>query len=434
MNSIVCKFGGTSVADSEKIKGVVSIIRSDSRRKLVVVSAPGKRFKEDEKITDLLYKCHEEGSRGKPVSGVFSLVKERYNEISENLGIGSKLREILEEIEENIKSGATADYTASRGEFLCALLLAEYLGAEFVDAADIIKLNENGTVDKNTYNLIGERVEKDKSYVIPGFYGSTSDGEIKVFSRGGSDITGALVARGTNASLYENWTDVSGILTADPRVVQNPIPIDRVTYRELRELAYLGASVFHEEAIFPVSEAGIPINIRNTNYPDHPGTTIVKEREVSPFPFTGLAGKTGFSLFYIEKLLLNREEDFISRLFSILRENKVNPRYIQSGCDSLIVVLGTEEIKDRENNLLKALKERLKAEHIKKMGSVALLGAVGEGISKKPEITSRLLNALVDSGLSVSLVEQGSSENSILFGVKEEDYEKSLKALYKVLA
>ncbi|MCK5200831.1 MAG: aspartate kinase, partial [Spirochaetales bacterium] len=301
---IVCKFGGSSVAEASQILKVKNIIESDPDRRLIIVSAPGKRNNSDEKITDLLYRCHDEvHSSGKAES--FKIIRERYSEICKSLKIND-INDILDEVESGIESGKGPDYAASRGEYLAARMLADFLGAEFIDTADVIGLTEDGRVDESSYRKLNARINDKGRYIIPGFYGSDSDGKIKTFSRGGSDITGAIAARSVNADVYENWTDVSGLLMADPRMVDGPALVKELTYKEIRELASIGANVFHEEAVTPVKDHDIPINIRNTNDPEAPGTMIVTRRDASEFPIVGISGKTDYRTIFVEKLMLNR--------------------------------------------------------------------------------------------------------------------------------
>ncbi len=431
MGSVVCKFGGSSVADADQIKKIGSIIRSDTNRRFIVVSAPGKRHKDDQKITDLLYLCHELAAQGLDISEPFHIVRERYLEIACGLKNSLDMQALLKKVEQRIISGASMDYVASRGEHLCALLLADYLGAAFIDAAEVIKFLNNSRVDDITYTLLKERLGEEGLYVIPGFYGSTEKNEIRTFSRGGSDITGAIVAKAVSAKVYENWTDVSGFLMSDPRIVSNPKPMREVTYREIRELAYMGANVFHEEAIFPVHGLNIPINIRNTNSPDDPGTMIVDKRDTGGGIVVGIVGKTNFSLIFIEKLLMNRELGFGRRLFEILESHGISFEHAPSGIDTMSVIVRDDQLKGKKRVLIEDLKKILNADRVEIENGFALITTVGEGMAYRPGIAARLFTALAEVNVNIRIIDQGSSEINIIVGVEAKDYERALNAIYQ---
>jgi aspartate kinase len=431
MGSIVCKFGGTSVADASQIRKIETILRGDPRRRYVVVSAPGKRTKEDQKVTDLLYLCHELAEADLPIAEAFHLIRERFLQIAGELGVRVDLQRHIREVEEGIQGKASRDWAASRGEYLAAILVADYLGARFVDTEKLIKIREDGRVDESTYALLERVLEGEGLFVIPGFYGSTLDGSVKTFSRGGSDITGAIIARAVGAAVYENWTDVSGFLMTDPRIVKDPKPMRTVTYREIRELAYMGANVFHEEAIFPVFAARIPINIRNTNSPADPGTMIVNERSLSDGVVIGIAGKQGFSIIFIEKLLMNKEVGFGRRLFSILEAHGISFEHAPSGIDTMSVIVADSALKDKSRVLLEEMQKELSPERVEILSGYALIATVGEGMSHHPGIAARLFGALGQAGVNVRIIDQGSSEINIIVGVESKDYEKSVNAIYQ---
>jgi aspartate kinase len=431
MGNIVCKFGGTSVADAAQVRKIESILRADPRRRFVVVSAPGKRSKDDKKVTDLLYLCHELAAADLPIAEAFHLVRERYLSIARELGVRADLDSRIREVEEGIQGKASRDWVASRGEYLAAILVADYLKARFVDTEKLIKIREDGRVEESTYAMLGAATAGEGRYVIPGFYGSTMDGKVKTFSRGGSDITGAIVARAAKAEVYENWTDVSGFLMTDPRIVKDPKPMRKVTYREIRELAYMGANVFHEEAIFPVFGAGIPVNIRNTNAPEDPGTLIVNERSLADGVVVGIAGKKGFTIIFIEKMLMNKEVGFGRRLFSILEAHGISFEHAPSGIDTMSVIVADSQLKDKQRILLEELQKELSPDSVEILPGYALIATVGEGMSHHPGIAAKLFGALGSAGVNVRIIDQGSSEINIIVGVESKDYEKAVNAIYQ---
>lgn len=429
----VAKFGGTSLAEANQIHKVKAIVEADPERRYVVPSAPGKRSKSDQKITDLLYLCHEQARQGVKIDEVFKMVADRYTTIIADLKLKLDLSPHLSEIKRRIQIGASADYAASRGEYLNAILLAEFLKYDFVDAADIIHFDSGGRYDNElTTESVAQRLKKHKRAVIPGFYGSMPDGTIKTFSRGGSDITGAVIARGVQADVYENWTDVSGLLMADPRIVENPRTIEELTYRELRELAYMGATVLHDEAIFPVREAGIPVNIRNTNQPEHPGTMIVSER--SPVhkagSITGIAGRKDFTVIAIEKALMNAEKGYGRRLLEVLEAHGVSFEHMPSGIDTISVVIADSQLKGKLKKVLEEIRIVCKPDSLEVSSNMAVLATVGRGMAHTPGMAARLFTALGNAGVNIRMIDQGSSELNIIVGVEADDFENAMRAIY----
>jgi len=416
MEAIVCKFGGSSVADENRIRQIESIIRADKRRRYIVVSAPGKREADDRKITDLLYLCHELAEQGLDIEAPFHIIRNRFLDIARGLKVGLDIEGILDEIYRQIKEGASSDLAASRGEYVSARLLADYLGGVFIEAAEVIKFQAEGRIAGITYELLAAQLSGEQLYVIPGFYGSDANNKIRTFSRGGSDVTGAIVARGVGASVYENWTDVSGFLMTDPGVVDNPKPMHTVTYREIRELSYMGAKVFHEEAIFPVSEAKIPINIRNTHRP----ADII----------AGIAGKPDFSLIFIEKFLMNREHGFGRRLFGILESHGISFEHAPTGIDTMSVVISDEQLQDKAEIVMDEIRRVLSPDRIELFSGLALIATVGEGMAYRPGVAARLFTSLYEAGVNIRIIDQGSSEINIIVGVKSEDYSRAVNAIY----
>lgn len=430
MGDIVCKFGGTSVADVSQLRKVESIIESEGRRRFIVPSAPGKRHSDDTKITDLLLLCFEMVKDGVNCAEPVSVIRSRYLEIAEELGVGLDAAGLLDEVEEQIRGGASRDFVASRGEYLCGRILADWLGARFVDAADGIAFAEDGALDPATYKTLSSLLDGEGLFVVPGFYGAMPDGSVKTFSRGGSDISGAIVARAVHAEVYENWTDVSGILMSDPRIVPGAKPIRDVTYRELRELAYMGASVMHDEAIFPVRELGIPVNIRNTNQPDDPGTIISDKRDFADRVVVGIAGRCGFSMLHIEKALMNREIGFGKRVLEIVADHGISYEHSPTGIDSMSVIIRDEELDAKAGRLLKDIQRILEPDRATLVKGLALLATVGHGMAHRVGVAATLFTALAEAGVNVRIIDQGSSEINIIVGVEDQDYEKAVKALY----
>jgi aspartate kinase len=430
---IVAKFGGSSLADSEQFRKVKAIVTADEGRRYIVPSAPGKRSGNDYKITDLLYLCHAHVQQGISFDEVFNIISRRYEGLVSDLRLDLDIISYLKEIKGRIAAGASADYTASRGEYLNGLILSNYLGYEFVDAAEIIFFDQHGNFDRvKTKSAVYDRLLSCNRAVIPGFYGALTNGEIKTFSRGGSDITGAIVAGGVGAELYENWTDVSGFLMADPRIVENPKPIEKITYRELRELSYMGATVLHEEAIFPVREEGIPINIRNTNRPEDPGTLIVKEKTIDKHSgmITGIAGKRDFTVIAIEKTLMNAELGFGRRLLSILESYEVPFENMPSGIDSVSLVIADCYLGNKLNKIIEEIKRRCEPDSIEVYPNMASIAIVGLGMAQMKGMAAKVFNALAGQGINIRMINQGSSEINITVGVETYDFEKAVRAIY----
>lgn len=430
----VAKFGGTSLADAAQICKVIAIVQADKERRYVVPSAPGKRTGSDKKITDLLYLCHSTAKQGLPFDDVFKIIADRYLGIVQDLGLGLDLQPALEIVKKNVASGASADYTASRGEYLNGLIVAAALGYDFIDAAEVIFFDEKGRFDgSRTQTVISKRLAEHERAVVPGFYGSMPGGEVKTFSRGGSDISGAIVARGAAATVYENWTDVSGLLMADPRIVKDARSMEVVTYGELRELAYMGATVLHDEAIFPVRQAGIPVNIRNTNRPADAGTMIVKD--ASPIThrgmITGIAGKKDFTVIVVEKAMMNQELGFARRLLSVLEVNGVSFEHMPSGIDTLSVVIADKELNGKGDKIVSEIRTECQPDEINVYRGMALIATVGRGMAYTPGIAARLFDALGKSSINIRMIDQGSSEINIIVGVGNDDFEKAVTAIYK---
>ena len=429
----VLKFGGSSLADAQHFKQVADIIKSDPERRYVVASAPGKRSGGDIKVTDMLYKCYELASDEEDVSKVFEDVKSRYNEIIADLGIELDLTETFEKIKNSLLHNSGRDYIASRGEYLNAMILAKYLGFHFIDAKKVIFFNEDGSFDADkTNDILREYLLRYDHAVIPGFYGSMPNGTIKTFSRGGSDITGSIVARAASATMYENWTDVSGFLMADPRCIDNPKVISTITYKELRELSYMGATVLHEEAIFPVRYSKIPINIKNTNRPGDRGTFIVPETdEVSDDVITGIAGKIGFSTINIEKDMMNAEIGFGRRVLHAIEDNGLKFEHFPSGIDTMSVVVSTKDLHKKRADIMSAICKAVNPDNIFVEENLALIAVVGRGMVKAKGTAARVFTALANVGVNIRLIDQGSSELNIVVGVDSNDYITALNAIYK---
>ena len=428
----VCKFGGTSMANGETISRVVDIVKSDPQRKYIVVSAPGKRNAADVKVTDALYACFNEKQEKGNCTQSFEVIRKRFKDIVCALGIDFDIDPVLDEVKAGIDKSTTSDYAASRGEYLNALILAKKLGFEFVDTQDIVKFSGEKLQMHYSLDLIKKRLEGVEYAVIPGFYGSNQDGRITTFSRGGSDISGALVARAVGADVYENWTDVDGFLSADPRVVENPEIIDYLSYRELRELAYMGAEVLHPESIFPVRSVSIPINIKNTFNPSHPGTMIVAEKNLPKEQkiITGIAGKKGFTIINIEKDMMNSEIGFGRKVLSVLEFEGISFEHVPSGIDTLSVVIRDEYIAGKMQKVLAALQESINADNIEIHSGLSLIATVGHNMASRQGTAARLFSALAASNVNVRMIDQGSSELNIIVGVDTFDYEKAINAIY----
>jgi aspartate kinase len=431
---VVCKFGGSSLADAAQFRKVRAILEADPRRSIVVPSAPGKRDPKDAKITDLLYLCQHAASVEADFSAPFAQVCERFTVIERELGIAPVIEAELAQLRAELRGGAGADFVASRGEYLNGRLLAAWLGAEFVDPADCVLIGANGLVDPRTWELLGARLaDPTHRYVIPGFYGRDAAGKVKTFSRGGSDVSGAIAARAAGAILYENWTDVPGLLMADPRIVDNPRPMAEVTYAEIRELAYMGASVLHDEALAPVREAGIPVAILNTNDPRAPGTRIV--RKLSPeieqsTQIAGIAGKTRFAMITIGKHLMNREVGFVYRLLGVLEHNGIAFEHCPSSIDSVSVIVDAEAIEGRTDEVLAEIRRTLEPDEIDFVPQIALIAIVGEGMAHTIGISARIFGALAAAGVNIRLINQGASELNVIVGVAPEDYAIAVRAIY----
>lgn len=430
----VVKFGGSSLASAAQFKKVGSIIRAEESRRYVVPSAPGKRFGKDTKVTDMLYDCYETAVCGKDFDIKLDAIHARYNEIIEGLGLAFSLDDEFETIRDFFKKGAGKDYAASRGEYLNGKIMAEYLGFEFIDAAEVIFFYENGELDsEKTNKILGERLEKTEYAVIPGFYGSLPNGKVKTFSRGGSDITGSIVARAVKADLYENWTDVSGFLVTDPRIVKDPRPIEIITYRELRELAYMGASVLHDEAIFPVRREGIPIRIKNTNDPSAPGTMIVEHTlKKSKYTITGIAGKKGFASINIEKDRMNSEVGFGRKVLSIFESNNISFEHIPSGIDTMSILVHQDEFEENEQKVLAGIHRSVHPDVLNVEPDIALIAVVGRGMRSVRGTAGRIFSSLAHANVNIKMIDQGSSELNIIIGVSNEDFETAIQAIYDI--
>ena len=432
MSVKVLKFGGSSLADANQFRRVAEIIKADPARRYVVASAPGKRTPRDIKITDLLYSCYELAADEKDFSEVFEEIKRRYNDIINELGIDLDLSETFEKIKHAFTHNSGRDYVASRGEYLNAKILAKYLDFHFLDARKCIFFNDDGAFDADrTNSVLRDYLAKYDYCVIPGFYGSMPNGTIKTFSRGGSDITGSIVARAASATLYENWTDVSGFLMADPRVIENPEPIKTITYKELRELSYMGATVLHEDAIFPVRYSKIPINIRNTNRPNDEGTFILPQTDdVPPHVITGIAGKVGFSTLTIEKDMMNSELGFGRRVLQALEENGISYEHFPSGIDTMTLVISTKEMSKKRGDVMASICKAVNPENIFIEDNLALIAIVGRGMVKAKGTAGKVFGALARAGVNVRMIDQGSSELNIIVGVDENDYITAMKYIY----
>ena len=432
-NVLVCKFGGSSLADAEQFQKVKDIVLADKNRRYVVPSAPGKRGDGDEKVTDLLYEAAAARQLGRPFLHILERIRYRYEKIVVDLGIDIPLEQEFTKIASTMMSGVSRDYVASRGEYLNGLLLAEYLGFPFVDADKVVRFDKNGLLDEEeTNSLIADTLAELPNAVIPGFYGADEEGNIHTFSRGGSDITGALVARAVNADVYENWTDVTGFRMADPRIVPDAQYISSLTYRELRELSYMGASVLHEEAIFPVRKAGIPTNIRNTNDPKHPGTMIrhTAGSGDAEHVITGIAGHKGFSILTIEKDLMNAEPGFGRRVLQAVEECGINFEHLPTGIDTMCVVISDQELRPHREQLVQRIVELTQPDSVTIHDHIALIATVGRGMVRNYGTAARLFTAISSQGISIRIIDQGSSELNIIVGVDEDDFDNAVRAIY----
>lgn len=431
----VLKFGGSSMASAEQFAKVKSIVEYDEARRIIVVSAAGKRYKEDHKITDLLYLCHAHMKYGVDCDSVFEMIRERYLEIKRDLGLDTAIEQELDALREKMRRGISEDELVSRGEYFSARLMADYLGFKFIDAADWLKFGMDATVDKPVSYAALKELVGDGQAVIPGFYGTMPDGSIKTFSRGGSDITGALVAAAVDADVYENWTDVSGILMADPRIVDDPETIERITYTELRELSYLGAQVLHEETVFPVLEKDIPLNIRNTNDPAHPGTVIM-EKFANETPggdsrfITGIAGRKDYSIITISKRGFSSEVGVQRKVLEILEKHSVSVEYMPNGIDTISLVIPSKCKGEPVFAVLHDLQETFKPDSLEVVENIAIVAAVGRKMAFRPGISGKIFAALGENGINIRMISQGPQEVNIIVGVDNKDYAGAVRVLY----
>ncbi len=429
----VVKFGGSSLADAEHFRQVASIIKADPARKYVVPSAPGKRHKDDTKVTDMLYTCYNMVKNRENIDEYYEKIKERYNSIISDLGLSFDISGELEYIKNALQHRSGRDFAASRGEYLNGLILAKYLGYDFIDAENVIFFRDNGSFDEElTNSTLSKELKKHKNAVIPGFYGVMPNGTIKTFSRGGSDITGSIVARAAEADLYENWTDVSGFMMADPRIIDSPCAIKTITYSELRELSYMGATVLHEDAIFPVRYANIPINIKNTNQPEDRGTMIVASTADydTEKVITGVAGKKGFSVITIEKDMMNSEVGFGRKVLEVLEDNEISFEHLPSGIDTMSIVVSTASLEGRREKVLNSIARSVRADSVYIEDGLALIAIVGRGMVKAKGTAARVFNAISLADVNIRMIDQGSSELSIIVGIEERDFEKAHSAIY----
>lgn len=434
----VVKFGGSSLASAESFCKVRDIVLADKSRKYVIPSAPGKRFPGDEKVTDLLYLCYAQQSSGLSIDDTFAQITERYVSIESGLKLDAQIAFELSAIKKNIQNGASEDYIASRGEYLNGLLLAAFLGFDFLDAAELICFHSDGTYDDETTQKWTQQLAGMSRVVIPGFYGRKRDGSIKTFSRGGSDITGAIIARAAQADVYENWTDVSGFLMADPRIVDNPKAIHIVTYSELRELSYMGATVLHEDSIFPVRRAQIPINVRNTNAPDDEGTMVIPDGYLKYYKrdgiLTGVAGRTGFTVITVYKDNMHNEVGFGYRLLRVLDRYNISFEHVPSGIDTMSLVVSDAKLKEHLESVLREIQRDCTPQSIELHSNMALVATVGKGMVRSRGVAAKLFAALSEAGVNVRMIDQGSSEMNIIVGVENDDFQTAVRAIYAAFA
>lgn len=430
----VVKFGGSSLASAEQFKKVGEIIRKDPARRYVVPSAPGKRFSGDTKVTDMLYSCYGAAIKEKKFTEQLVQIQERYQEIIDGLGLTLTLDEEFQIIKENFGKKIGRDYAASRGEYLNGKIMSAYLGFTFIDAAEVVRFNDDGTFNAEVTNeLLSARLANEENAVIPGFYGAKEDGTVVTFSRGGSDVSGSLVALAVTADLYENWTDVSGFLITDPRIVKNPKSIETITYKELRELSYMGASVLHEDAIFPVRKAGIPINIRNTNAPQDKGTLIVEGTCRQPkYTITGIAGTDGFVAITIEKAMMNSEIGFCRKVLQVFEENDISIEHMPSGIDTMTIFVHKDAFEEKEQQVLAGIHKAVSPDHIELESDLALIAVVGRGMKSTRGTAGRIFSALAHAHINVKMIDQGSSELNIIVGVRHDDFKNAIRALYEI--
>ena len=430
----VVKFGGSSLASAQQFKKVAEIVHAEASRRYVVPSAPGKRFRKDTKVTDMLYACYDLVEKDEDFRVMLMKIKDRYDTIINGLNLKLSLEEEFKKISENFKNKAGVDYAASRGEYLNGIIMAAYLGYEFIDAAEVIVFDENGNFDGDkTHEILSARLENTERAVIPGFYGAKPDGSIQTFSRGGSDITGSIVAKAVHADMYENWTDVSGFLIADPRIIKNPKPIDVITYRELRELSYMGATVLHEDAIFPVRKEGIPINIRNTNAPEEKGTLIVEDTCRKPrFTITGIAGKKDFASITIEKAMMNSEVGFCRKVLEVFENNHISIEHMPSGIDTMTIFVHRDEFEEKEQDVIAGIHRAVEPDFLELESDLALIAVVGRGMRATRGTSGRIFAALAHANVNVKMIDQGSSELNIIIGVRSHDFDAAINAVYDI--
>ena len=429
----VVKFGGSSLADAAQFRKVLKIIQAENDRKYVVPSAPGKRFSGDTKVTDMLYNCYEMAAKGNDITEMFTTIMDRYNSIIKDLELDLDLTKEFENIRGAIIHKAGRDYAASRGEYLNGIILANALDFDFIDAADVIFFKDDGTLDaEKTNKILGDVLSTHENAVIPGFYGVMPNDTIKTFSRGGSDITGSIVARAAEADLYENWTDVNGFLMADPRVVDNPCTIQKITYHELRELSYMGATVLHEDAIFPVRIAGIPINIRNTNQPEQAGTMIVSNSDSYDTKkiITGVAGKHGFSVITLEKDMMNSEVGFGRRVLEVFEKEGISFEHLPSGVDTMSVIVSTDVLEGHRGRIIKELEEAVNPDSVTVDDGIALVAVVGRGMRNAKGTAARVFKAIAEKDINIRMIDQGSSELNIIIGVNDAEFQSAINAIY----
>lgn len=436
MNVKVVKFGGSSLADAKQITKAADIIKSDEKRRYVVPSAPGKRFSDDIKVTDMLYNCNSLAMENKSIDNAFGAIAERYNGIISDLGLDLSLDNEFAEIKKNISAKAGSEYAASRGEYLNGIVIAALLGYEFIDAATVIVFNEDGSFNnEKTQPKLRDRLKNVERAVIPGFYGADVNGVVRTFSRGGSDVTGSIIASAVKADVYENWTDVSGFLVADPRIVENPKAINVITYKELRELAYMGATVLHEDAIFPVRAAGIPINIKNTNVPEDSGTMIVSEvseDESNKYTITGIAGKKGFAAINIEKAMMNSELGFCRKVLEVLEKNGISIEHMPSGIDTLSLIFPYGQIEGKEDEVIAQIRKAVAPDHIELENGIAILAVVGRGMIRTRGTAARIFASMAHARINVKMIDQGSSELNVIIAIGESDFEEAIRKIYEM--
>ncbi len=430
---VVSKFGGSSVANATQFKKIKDIVASDSRRKVIVVSAPGKEHKEDIKVTDLLFSSYELATKNLDISPAFTPIVKRFSSIAHELGLSKNILTDLDTLKDqliNKTESITEAFVISRGEYLCARLMAEFLGGTFIDAFDVIEIDIHGRANEHSFHLINEKLSDDAIHVVPGFYGKGHHGNLETFSRGGSDISGAILANGLNAALYENWTDVSGLLMADPRLIDSPKPMKNVSYREIRELAYMGANVFHDEAIAPCKNKDIRISIKNTNRPEDLGTIIGPVPDKPKHTITGIAGKKDFSLIYIEKSMMNKERGFGRKVLGILESHNVAYEHSPTGIDSMSVIVDQAQLNEVEELVLEDIKRMTEPDTVKVSKDLSLIATVGHGMSQNIGVSAQLFTALAKDDINIRIIDQGSSEINIIIGVEQIDYERSISAIY----